>query len=74
MQSTTAQQKQQQEGQQGAHAPQAETMSETSSGPRPLPRSSSTVCIASATPRSSGSFTFSRMALRPACAAVNLLS
>lgn len=38
-------------------------MRETSSGPSPLPKSSSTVCSANATPRVSGSFTFSRIAL-----------
>ena len=49
--------------QESTHAPHAETMRETSSGPSPLPKSSRTVCIASATPRVSGSFTFSRIAL-----------
>ncbi len=38
-------------------------MRETSRGPKPLPRSSNTVCSASATPRTSGSFTFSSVAL-----------
>ena len=45
------------------HDPQADTMRETSRGPNPLPRSSNTVCSASATPRTSGSFTFSSVAL-----------
>jgi hypothetical protein len=47
-----------------AYDPQADTISETSRGPRPLPKSSSTVCNARATPRTSGSFTFSNVALQ----------
>ena len=47
-----------------AHDPQADTISETRRGPRPLPKSSSTVCSARATPRTSGSFTFSNVALQ----------
>ena len=48
------------------HWPQAETIRDTSSGPKPLPKSSSTVCSASATPLTSGSFTFSNVALHRA--------
>ena len=51
------------------HWPQADTIRDTSRGPKPLPKSSSTVCSASATPLTSGSFTFSSVALHRATSA-----